>query len=86
MMTLKGVLLKYLMELGIRQPNIIENINETDNDKNRLIWKLKNGVFIFDILNKDINYLYNVENEDIKIGTLYELDEAIVIALKYLNN
>lgn len=85
-MTFKGLLLQKLNELGISNPNIMENINKEDTNKNRLIWKLKDGVFIFDVLDKNINYLYNVENEPIKIGTLNNLDEASVIALKYLLN
>lgn len=85
-MTFKGLLLQKLNELGISNPNIMENINKEDTNKNRLIWELKDGVFIFDVLDKTINYLYNVENEPIKIGTLNNLDEASVIALKYLLN
>lgn len=85
-MTFKGLLLQKLNELGISNPNIMENINKEDTNKNRLIWELKDGVFIFDVLDKNINYLYNVENEPIKIGTLNNLDEASVIALKYLLN
>lgn len=85
-MTFKGLLLQRLNELGISNPNIMENINKEDTNKNRLIWELKDGVFIFDVLDKTINYLYNVENEPIKIGTLNNLDEASVIALKYLLN
>ena len=85
-MTFKGLLLQKLNELGISNPNIMENINKEDTNKNRLIWELKDGVFIFDVLDKNINYLYNVENEPIKIGTLNNLDETSVIALKYLLN
>ena len=85
-MTFKGLLLQKLNELGISNPDIMENMNEDDTNKNRLIWNLKNGIFIFDVLDKNINYLYNVENEPIKIGTLQNLDEASIIALKYLLN
>lgn len=85
-MTFKGLLLQKLNELGISNPDIMENINEDDTNKNRLIWNLKDGIFIFDVLDKNINYLYNVENESIKIGTLQNLDEASIIALKYLLN
>lgn len=85
-MTFKGLLLQKLNELGISNPDIMENMNEDDTNKNRLIWNLKDGVFIFDVLDKNINYLYNVENEPIKIGTLQNLDEASIIALKYLLN
>lgn len=85
-MTFKGLLLQKLNELGISNPNIMENINKEDTNKNRLIWQVDGGIFIFDVLDKTINYLYNVENEPIKIGTLNNLDEASVIALKYLLN
>ena len=85
-MTFKGLLLQKLNELGISNPDIMENMNEDDTNKNRLIWNLKDGFFIFDVLDKNINYLYNVENEPIKIGTLQNLDEASIIALKYLLN
>lgn len=85
-MTFKGLLLQKLNELGISNPDIMENMNEDDTNKNRLIWNLKDGIFIFDVLDKNINYLYNVENEPIKIGTLQNLDEASIIALKYLLN
>lgn len=85
-MTFKGLLLQKLNELGISNPDIMENMNEDDTNKNRLIWKLKDGIFIFDVLDKNINYLYNVENEPIKIGTLQNLDEASIIVLKYLLN
>lgn len=85
-MTFKGLLLQKLNELGISNPDIMENMNEDDTNKNRLIWILKDGIFIFDVLDKNINYLYNVENEPIKIGTLQNLDEASIIALKYLLN
>lgn len=83
-MTFKGIILKLLNDLGIRQPDIIENMNENDTTKNRLIWNLPNGMLIFDVLDNKVNYMYSVENEDIKIYTLNNLDEIAVIVLKYL--
>lgn len=83
-MTFKGEILKLLNDLGIRQPDLIENMNDNDTDKNRLIWNLKNGIFVFDVLDNKVNYMYSVENEEMRIFTLENLDEITVIALKYL--
>lgn len=83
-MTFKGMLLQRLRELGIRQPDLISNINDEDKDKNRLTWQLQDGYFIFDVLDISINYLYNVEGYPMQIHTLYDIDEAVVVALKYL--
>lgn len=83
-MNFKGMLLQRLNELGIRQPDLISAMNDNDKNKSRLTWQLSNGYFIFDVLDVSINYLYNVDNQPMEIHTLYDIDEAIVIALKYL--
>lgn len=83
-MTFKGEILKLLNDLGIRQPDLMENMDDNDRDKNRLIWNLKNGIFVFDVLDNKVNYMYSVENEEMRIFTLDNLDEIAVIALKYL--
>ena len=83
-MTYKGEILKLLNDLGIRQPDLMENMDDNDRDKNRLIWNLKNGIFVFDVLDNKVNYMYSVENEEMRIFTLDNLDEIAVIALKYL--
>jgi hypothetical protein len=87
-MTNKGMLLSMLYDLGIREPDEITNIDEDDKEKNRLIWKLPKGMFIFDVIYVEkvlaINYLYDVEDEPIKIGTMSNFDTAVVYALKYL--
>lgn len=85
-MSFKAIILKLLNDLGIRPPDYMENMNDDDQNKNRLIWNLKNGILVFDVLDNKVNYMYSVENEEIRIFTLENLDEITVIALKYLTN
>lgn len=83
-MNYKAKLLFELQNYNIKKPDEITYINENDKDKNRLIWYLENGMFALDVVEPNINYLYQVENQKIKIGTLKSIDEAIVLALKFL--
>ena len=83
-MNYKAKLLFELQNYNIKKPDEITYINENDKDKNRLIWYLENGLFALDVVEPNINYLYQVENQKIKIGTLKSIDEVIVLALKFL--
>lgn len=83
-MNYKAKLLFELQNYNIKKPDEITYINENDKDKNRLIWYLENGMFALDVVEPNVNYLYQVENQKIKIGTLKSIDEAIVLGLKFL--